>query len=218
MIKVIDKQQLLCIQDELVNAISIINNQKQGEIPKFLSCLNIMKKNIETCIDCEYDGIEELTVYLCEDWTTACKMDCGLGSWYVKNDNIDIKAIENRKFEESISKIDKIFETNYILPRTWYDSSDLKNIGQSFSKCKNDWDIMLNDIINKYGFIKSEIPAIPDDIWTYAKFLSIASDNNSLIDWFSREIPGFGYLVPLEIVKLVNGDNILRSFMMDITA
>jgi len=48
------------------------------------------------------------------------------------------------------------------------------------------------------------------------KFISIASDNNSLIEWFSKEIPGFGYLVPLEIVKLVKGENILRNFMMDI--
>lgn len=48
------------------------------------------------------------------------------------------------------------------------------------------------------------------------KFISIALDNNSLIEWFSKEIPGFGYLVPLEIVKLVKGENILRNFMMDI--
>ena len=112
--------------------------------------------------------------------------------------------------------IDKILQTNYIIARTWYNSCDLQNIGQSFEKYKNDWDAMIDDIINKYGLVSSEIPTIPDDIWTYAKFLSIASDNNSLIEWFSKEIPGFGYLVPLEIVKLVKGENILRNFMMDI--
>lgn len=103
------------------------------------------------------------------------------------------------------------------MARTWYDSNDLHNIGLSFNKCKNDWDTIINDIINKYGLIKSEIAVIPDDIWTYAKYLSIAPDNNSLINWFSKEIPAFGYLAPLEIAKLVNGENILRSFMMDIT-
>jgi hypothetical protein len=86
------------------------------------------------------------------------------------------------------------------MPRTWYDSNDLHNIGLSFNKYKNDWDNMIKGIINKYGLIKSEIPMIPDDIWTYAKYISIASDDNSLIKWFSKEIPSFGYLAPLEIV------------------
>ncbi|KNY30471.1 hypothetical protein [Pseudobacteroides cellulosolvens] len=217
MIATINKQQLLRLKDELIQAIYIVNNQKQRETPKFLSYLNVMKKNIETCIDCDYDGLEELVGYLCDDWTMACKVDYGLGTWYVKDDNIDIKATENRKFDQAIIEIDKILQTNHIMARTWYDSNDLHNIGLSFNKCKNDWDTMINDIINKYGLIKSEIAVIPDDIWTYAKYLSIASDNNSLINWFSKEIPGFGYLAPLEIVKLVNGENILRSFMMDIT-
>ena len=215
MIKVVNKQQLLCLKNELENAISITNNQ--GEIPKFFSYLGIMKKNIETCIDCDYDGIEELTSYLCEDWTMVCKIDCGLGTWYIKSDNIDTKAIENRKFEQSILKIDKILETNYILPRKWYDSNDLQNIGLFFNKHKDDWDGIINDIINKYGLIESKISVIPDDIWTYAKFLSIAPDDNLLIDWFSKDIPNFGYLVPLEIVKLADGENILRFFMMRIT-
>ena len=215
MIKVVNKQQLLCLKNELENAISITNNQ--GEIPKFFSYLGIMKKNIETCIDCDYDGIEELTSYLCEDWTMACKIDCGLGTWYIKSDNIDTKAIENRKFEQSILKIDKILEKNYILPRKWYDSNDLQNIGLFFNKHKDDWDGIINDIINKYGLIESKISVIPDDIWTYAKFLSIAPDDNLLIDWFSKDIPNFGYLVPLEIVKLADGENILRFFMMRIT-
>jgi hypothetical protein len=217
MIVTINKQQLLHLKAELTRAISIVNRQKQKEIPKFLSFLNIMKKNIETCVDNDYDGIDELVGYLCEDWTLACKSEHGLGTWYVKDDNIDIKAIENRKFEQAILEIDKILQTNYIMPRTWYDSNDLHNIGLSFNKYKNDWDNMIKGIINKYGLIKSEIPMIPDDIWTYAKYISIASDDNSLIKWFSKEIPSFGYLAPLEIVKLVNGENILRSFMVDIT-
>lgn len=217
MIATINKQQLLRLKDELIQAISIVNNQKQRETPKFLSYLNVMKKNIETCIDCDYDGLEELVGYLCDDWTMACKVDYGLGTWYVKDDNIDIKATKNRKFDQAIIEIDKILQTNHIMARTWYDSNDLHNIGLSFNKCKNDWDTMINDIINKYGLLKSEIAVIPDDIWTYAKYLSIAPDNNSLINWFSKEIPAFGYLAPLEIVKLVNGENVLRSFMMDIT-
>lgn len=217
MTTIISKQKILCLEDRLTQVISIVNNQRQREIPKFLSYLNVMKKNIETCIDCNYGGIEELVGYLCEDWTMACKVDYGLGTWYVKDDNIDIKAIENRKFDKAILEIDKILQTNCIMARTWYDSNDLHNIGLSFSKFKNNWDTMINDIINKYGLIKSEIAVIPDDIWTYAKYLSIAPDNNSLINWFSKEIPGFGYLAPLEIVKLVNGENILRSFMMEIS-
>lgn len=147
----------------------------------------------------------------------VCKIDCGLGTWYIKSDNIDTKAIENRKFEQSILKIDKILETNYILPRKWYDSNDLQNIGLFFNKHKDDWDGIINDIINKYGLIESKISMIPDDIWTYAKFLSIAPDDNLLIDWFSKDILNFGYLVPLEIVKLDDGENILRFFMMRIT-
>jgi hypothetical protein len=86
-----------------------------------------------------------------------------------------------------------------------------------FNKHKDDWDGIINDIINKYGLIESKISVIPDDIWTYAKFLSIAPDDNLLIDWFSKDIPNFGYLVPLEIVKLADGENILRFFMMRIT-
>jgi len=44
MIATINKQQLLRLKDELVQAISIVNNQKQKEIPKFLSYLNAMTK------------------------------------------------------------------------------------------------------------------------------------------------------------------------------
>jgi len=92
--------------------------------------------------------MDELTGYLYENWTMACKVDYGLG--------------------------------------TWYDSNDLHSIGLTFNKCKNDWDTIINDIINKYGLLKSEIEVIPDDIWTYAKYISIAPDNNSLVNWFSK--------------------------------
>ena len=44
MIKVIGKQQLLSLQHELAKAIFIANNQRQGETPKFLPYLNVIKK------------------------------------------------------------------------------------------------------------------------------------------------------------------------------
>lgn len=49
MIVTINKQQLLHLKAELTRAISIVNRQKQKEIPKFLSFLNIMKKYRNMC-------------------------------------------------------------------------------------------------------------------------------------------------------------------------
>lgn len=216
MITTINKQQLLNLKEQLNNAISIVERQK--ETPKFLLPLSIMKKNIVICIENDYDGIEELVRYLSEDWALACKCDNGLGTWYIMSDNIDIKASQNRKFEEAILEIDKILQANYIIPRTWYDSNALHNIGISFNKYKSHWDNTITDITKRYGFAKSKIQMIPDDIWTYAKYISIAPDDNSLIKWFETDIPAFGYIAPLEIAKLINGDNILRSFMMSINA
>ena len=48
-----------------------------------------------------------------------------------------------------------------------------------------------------------------------AKMKGFAGTEDSLKEWFLKDVPAFGYLSPMQILQIENGDDILRSFMYD---
>lgn len=214
--KIVNQEELLIIKHKLEQVIITIRTYSKVQKPRFLEYLLLMNKNIQICVNCNYQGIEELSKYLYEDWMNACKLENGVGEWYISGIDLDDKAIQNKRFENNILDIDKILCTNNIILRNWYSRDELIQIGKIFSECRDTWESMINNIIEKYGLSVSQILEIPNDIWTYAKFLCITSSENQLVEWFSQEIPAFGYLIPTELVQLEFGEDILRSFMCSI--
>lgn len=214
--KIMNQEELHIIKNKLEQAIIMIHTYNKGQKPKFLKYLLLMSKNIQICIDCTYQGIEELSEYLYEDWMTACKLENGIGKWYISGMDLDNKAIQNKRFENNILAIDKILCANNIISRKWYSRDELIQIGKIFSEHKDAWESMMDDIIKKYGLSVSPILEISNDIWTYAKFLGIAPSKSQLVHWFSQEIPAFGYIIPIELISLEFGDDTLRSFMCSI--
>ena len=45
--------------------------------------------------------------------------------------------------------------------------------------------------------------------------LCITETDDSLKEWFSKDISAFGYLAPKTILQIENGDDILHNFMYD---
>ena len=65
------------------------------------------------------------------------------------------------------------------------------------------------------GYYQSPVKQIPNDIWSFAKMKGFAGTEDSLKEWFLKDVPAFGYLSPMQILQIENGDDILRSFMYD---
>jgi hypothetical protein len=169
--KIVNQEELLIIKHKLEQVIITIRTYSKVQKPRFLEYLLLMNKNIQICVNCNYQGIEELSKYLYEDWMNACKLENGVGEWYISGIDLDDKAIQNKRFENNILDIDKILCTNNIILRNWYSRDELIQIGKIFSECRDTWESMINNIIEKYGLSVSQILEIPNDIWTYAKFL-----------------------------------------------
>ncbi|MDE7422776.1 MAG: hypothetical protein K2N51_03655 [Lachnospiraceae bacterium] len=215
MISHIHKENLMELSNNISEAIRYIT-EYSSKTPDFLKYLIIMKKNIQICIECNYDGIEELSKYLCEDWRQLFKGNDGIESWYIPIDNIDLKACTNIMLEDCLEKIDRLLNVNFFIKRKWYSEKELKNMGKSFYQYKKNWNSIINDIQKNNGCIKSPITQIPNDIWMFAKyFLCVASTDEILKKWFFSDIPAFGYIAPVEMTKLENGNDILRTFLVN---
>ena len=57
---------------------------------------------------------------------------------------------------------------------------------------------------------------VPNDIWSFAKMRYLAESDDALEEWFQKDIPAFGYLSPVQILKMENGGDILRILMYNI--
>lgn len=208
--------------DELYNIFLELNRKTSSikkQFPIFYKYIILMLKNIEICISENYDSIGELTIYLREDWKSIFKKEKAMESFHITSSDIDEKASKNLEIQNFFWKIDKILETNLyevqlLLKRNWYSRDELRVIGGEFEKIKDQWEKHIEEIETIYGVHESLISEVDDDIWMYAKYLSLASDDESLKKWFFAEIPAYRYLVPIEIIRLDNGKNIIRNFLL----
>lgn len=186
------------------------------ESAKFQPILQIISSNIEQCIKCNFDGIDELSGYIYEDWRRVCVGKKGIENWYFNIEDLKLKGKVNKTFEEVAVSVEKILATNFVVQRKWYSYDELLDLGQRYKEREKDWDIVIKKLISTNRYYISPIKLIPADIWSFAKMLCIAETDDSLKEWFSKDIPAFGYLAPEKILQIENGDDILRYFMYDI--
>lgn len=182
----------------------------------FMPTLQIISRNIEQCIKYNFDGIEELSRYVYEDWRIVCVGKKGIENWYLNIDDLKLKGKINKTFEDVALSVEKILGTNFIVPRKWYSYDELISLGQRYKEREKDWDVVIEKLMSTNRYYQSPMKQIPNDIWSFAKMLTVATTDDSLKEWFSKDIPAFGYLSPEKILQIEDGDDILRNFMFDI--
>jgi len=202
---------------QLLQLLSCYLDKARAEYPIFFRYISLMEKNLKICIDAEYDGINELAQYLEEDWRSIFREEKSIEKIHFRSSNIDEMACVNAEIQRAIKTIDSALGTQlpdvkFVVGRKWYNISELKNKGENFPK--RVWDSNLNKIVADYGVLKSPNSLIDDDIWTYVSFLGLASNEQEMERWFNTEILAYGFLVPIEIIQLENGGNILRDFLL----
>lgn len=77
---VINKENLGELQRIIREVMLIVQVESKEKLPYFYNILKIMKNNIKICIDNQYQGIDELSKYLYEDWRAVCNIQKGIPS------------------------------------------------------------------------------------------------------------------------------------------
>lgn len=213
---VLQDKQLFLLKQMFEKMLDLLKKYDVFESAKFQPILQIISSNIEQCIKCNFDGIDELSGYIYEDWRRVCVGKKGIENWYFNIEDLKLKGKVNKTFEEVAVSVEKILATNFVVQRKWYSYDELLDLGQRYKEREKDWDIVIKKLISTNRYYISPIKLIPNDIWSFAKMLCIAETDESLKEWFSKDIPAFGYLAPEKILQIENGDDILRYFMYDI--
>lgn len=213
---VLQDKQLFLLKQMFEKMLDLLKKYDVFESAKFQPILQIISSNIEQCIKCNFDGIDELSGYIYEDWRRVCVGKKGIENWYFNIEDLKLKGKVNKTFEEVAVSVEKILATNFVVQRKWYSYDELLDLGQRYKEREKDWDIVIKKLISTNRYYISPIKLIPTDIWSFAKMLCIAETDDSLKEWFSKDIPAFGYLAPEKILQIENGDDILRYFMYDI--
>ncbi len=209
--------------DELYNLLIELNkllHKVSKEYSMFFHYTSLMEKNLKICIEAEYDGIDELTGYLQEDWKSIFHKEKGMEAFRIRDEDIDRMAKETTSVQRLLKQIDTLLEMNlpsvqFLFQREWYTREKLQKIAKQFHENRSLWEKQTAEIAKYTGWKKASVPEIPEDIWTYAKFLAIAETDELLLEWFYYEIPAYGYLIPMELLNLPAGSDILRSFLLD---
>jgi hypothetical protein len=212
----ITSDNIIILQKELVDVLVLIEKETKNKYPSFYSYLKLMNKNVEICIKCNFDGINDLYKYLLEDWKEVCDINTGIKNWKIYKDEMDDMAFSNRSFFAKIEEVDKILKANMYVSRQWLDRTMIKNMAVSFETYKGSWESSIKLILKEGFFTKSKLKEIPDDIWSYGRRSGITGSDEALIEWFSSEIPAFYEAKPIDIVKISYGDDALRALMMTI--
>lgn len=184
----------------------------------FYQYSSLMLKNVEICISNNYDSIDELTIYLQEDYKSIFRKEKEIENFHIPSNDINKKAEQNLKVQELLAQIDYLLETDigevhFLAGREWYNTNDLKNIGEEFEELKSQW-MQYIDEFRKTIQCESMITEVDNDIWIYAG-VALGLKDTALKNWFYEEIPAYRFLVPIEVLRLENGKNILRSFLLN---
>lgn len=210
----ITSDEVLTLQKELTDVLKIIENETVDKYPTFYSYLNLMKRNVEICIECNFDGINDLYKYLREDWRAVFTENAGILKWKINKEDIDDKAFYNGSFFSKIEKIDEILQANMYVKNEWIDRTIIKKLATSFTASRKSWETLIALINNEGYFTKSKLDEIPDDIWSYGRRSGITGSDEALSEWFRSEIPAFYNSKPTDLVKFPYGEDALRELMM----
>lgn len=209
------KKQISLLRQKVDKMLALLKTYDKSETAKFRPTLQIIANNIEQCIIYNFDEIEELSRYVYEDWRNVCTRKIGIENWYLDIGDLELKRKLNEEFEEAALSVEKILGTNFIIPRKWYSCDELISIGKEYTTRKKCWDEIIEILKRTNGYYQSPVKQIPNDIWSFAKMKGFAGTEDSLKEWFLKDVPAFGYLSPMQILQIENGDDILRSFMYD---
>lgn len=211
----IQREQVPFIKQKIDIMINILKCYDCMKSAKFFSILQMMSNNMYACLKNNFNGVEILETYILEDWRSVCKGKNGIENWYLKIGDIMLKEKINNKFQQETLCIDKVLKTNYIIPKKWFSYEEFAEIGMECKERKDSWEQIINSLKQENKYLQSPIKQVPDDIWSYCKMIEIAENDEMLKKWFMIDVPAFGYVSPFDILKMKNGDNILRSFMYD---
>lgn len=213
---ILQNGQLSLLKQKINEMIVMLETHDTFATAKFQTILQIIYKNIEQCIMNDFDGIKELSRYVYEDWRNVCVGQNGIENWYLNVSDLTLKGKWNKSFEELALSVDRILGTNFIVPRKWYSYDELIRLGQQYKEREKDWNVVIEELVMGHRYYQSPMEQVPDDIWSFAKMLGLAGSDDTLKEWFLRDVPAFGYFSPVQILKIENGDDILRILMYGI--
>lgn len=213
---ILQKGQLSLLKQKINEMITMLKTQDTFATAKFQPTLQIISNNVEQCIINDFDGIKELSRYVYEDWQVVCVGKNGIQNWYLNVSDLTLKGKWNKSFEEVALSVEQILGTNFIVPRKWYCYDELIRLGQQYKEREKDWNVAIEELVSVHRYYQSPMEQVPNDIWSFAKMLCLAESDDALREWFLKDIPAFGYFSPVQILKIENGDDILRILIYNI--
>lgn len=213
---IFQEKQLFLLYQKINKMLDMLNRDDAFLTAKFKSALQRISNNIEQCITHNFDGIQELGAYVLEDWRIVCVGKDGAQNWYLNISDIELKEEWNKSFDEIALSVENILNTNFLVPRKWYSYSELIELNQEYESIKDDWEKIILGLIDMQKYYQSLLKQIPNDIWSFAKMLCLRETDEDLKKWFLMDIPAFGYISPLQIIQIKNGENILRVLLYNI--
>jgi hypothetical protein len=105
-----------CIKlKESISDLIMIIEREAGQLPRFYSCLNIMRRNLNICIESNFEDLDELIQLLKEDWASCWQVHTGLDGWYIYRKNYE----ERLKANEAVSKVKNNIEKLIKFKEKW---------------------------------------------------------------------------------------------------
>ena len=106
--KVYTCEELLCIQRQLENFIHFVKKYDSKPLPRCFHFCHLIIKNIGICEKNAWDGIEELSEYILQDWEAAMEIHTGLPEYYILGEtNLETQKL-NEEIQTYILNVDKL--------------------------------------------------------------------------------------------------------------
>ena len=201
------ERDLQIIQDNIGRMIELMETHGCVNSPD-MSRFKLIQRNINAYYEM-HTGLEELDEYIREDWQEAFRSQPRIIDCYIPSDDIDLKAAYNTEFEGCSSLIEYTLHKNWGRRRKWYTRHALESIG----KKSNNFESAYRYVVGDYPLQESKVQGISDRIWTFARCLCVAGNDEALVRWFHSDIPAFGYISLHDMSKLERGENIMKYFL-----
>lgn len=94
---VFQKEQIILLREHINEIIALLEKYDTLHTAQFRPTLTMMARNIEQCINNQFEGIEELSKYIFEDWRIACVGEYGIDNWYLDIQDLICKQEVNKE-------------------------------------------------------------------------------------------------------------------------
>lgn len=92
------------------NFVKYVKENDKRKLPRCFDYCNTIIHNIEICKSNNWDDIEELSLYINQDWNSAMEIHTGLPEYYIPNEVFQIQKRTNKIIGNYIVEIGKIIE------------------------------------------------------------------------------------------------------------